>query len=159
MTGNVRNFLQRVAGMLIILVLLIAPVAAETMIRQDNTDHDGNDYETLFPGNSMYNGTPESCMENCLGEPECNAATFAPHDQSCWLKKNVPVATQRTGMTSFIRQKEGASGPVTASVTQAVTAAPAGTPAPAATTKSPGFAWPAAAIGCLGVLALLRKAA
>ena len=158
MTGNVRNFLLRVAGILIILVLLIGPVAADTMIREENTDHDGNDYSTLFPGTSMYNGTPESCMENCLDQPECNAATFASRDQSCWLKKNVPVATQRTGMISFVRQKDGAAGPVTASITQAVPADPAGTPAPAATKKSPGFAWPAAAIGCLGVLAVLRKA-
>jgi hypothetical protein len=159
MTGNEKDFLLRVAGIFIILVMLIAPVAADTMIREENTDHDGNDYSTLFPGTSMYNGTPESCMENCLGLPECNAATFASRDQSCWLKKNVPVATQRSGMTSFLRQKEGAAGPVTASATQAGTAAPAGTPAPAATRKSPGFGWAAAAIGCLGVLAFIRKAA
>jgi len=159
MTGNEREILLRVAGILMILVLLIAPVAADTMVREENTDHDGNDYTTLFPGTSMYNGTPESCMENCLGQPECNAATFASRDQSCWLKKNVPAATQRTGMTSFIRQKEEATGPVTASATQAGTAAPAGTPAPAATKKSPGFAWAGTAIGCLGVLALRRKAA
>ncbi len=159
MTGNDRDLLLRVAGILIILVLLIVPAAADTMIREENTDHDGNDYSTLFPGTSMYNGTPESCMENCLGQPECNAATFVLRDQSCWLKKNVPVATPRTGVTSFVRQKDGAAGPVTAAATQAGTAAPAGSPAPVATKKSPGFAWPAAAIGCLGVLALLRKAA
>jgi hypothetical protein len=159
MTGNVRDFLLRVAGILIILVLLIAPAAADTMVREENTDHDGNDYTTLFPGTSMYNGTPESCMENCMGQPECNAATFASRDQSCWLKKNVPVATQRTGVTSFIRQKEGAAGPVTASATQAGTAVPPGSPAPVATKKSPGFEWVAAVIGCLGVLAFIRKAA
>jgi hypothetical protein len=147
------------AGIVLVLALLIAPVAADTMIREENTDHDGNDYETLFPGSSMYSGTPESCMENCLADPRCNAATFAARDNSCWLKENVPVATQRTGATSFLRQKEGASGPVTASSTQAGAAAPAGTPAPAATKKSPGFEWTVAAIGCLGVLALLRKAA
>jgi hypothetical protein len=146
------------AGVLLVLACIVMPVAADTMIREDNTDHDGNDYETLFPGTSMYNGTPESCMENCLGQPACNAATFAARDNSCWLKEDVPVATQRNGMTSFIRQKEGAAGPVTASVTQAGTVAPAESPVPAAT-KSPGFGWAAAAIGCLGVLAVIRKAA
>ena len=146
------------ACIVLVLALVIAPVAADTMVREENTDHDGNDYSTLFPGASMYNGTPESCMENCLADPGCNAATFASRDQSCWLKKNVPVATRRTGVTSFVRQKEGAAGPVVASATQAGAAAPAGTPAPAATKKSPGFVWPVAAIGCLGVLAFLRKA-
>jgi len=107
----------------------------------------------------MYNGTPESCMENCLGQPECNAATFASRDQSCWLKKNVPVATQRTGVTSFVRQNEGAAGPVTVLATPAGTTGPAGSPAPVATKKSPGFGWAAAAIGCLGVLAVIRKEA
>ena len=159
MTGTERGFLLMVAGMLLVAALLIAPVAADTMMREENMDHDGNDYATLFPGTSMYNGTPESCMENCLDQPECNAATFASRDQSCWLKKNVPAATPRTGVISFVRQKEGAAGPVTASATQAGTAAPAGTPAPAATKKSPGFGWAAAAIGCLGVMAFLRKAA
>jgi hypothetical protein len=159
MTGNDRDLFLRVAGILIILVLLIAPVAADTMVREEDTDHDGNDYATLFPGTSMYNGTPESCMENCRDQPECNAATFASRDQSCWLKKNVPVATHRTGVTSFVRQKEGASGPVTVLATPAATAAPAGTPLPAATKKSPGFGWAVAAIGCAGVLVFLRKAA
>jgi hypothetical protein len=98
-------------------------------------------------------------MENCLADPGCNAATFASRDQSCWLKKNVPAATPRTGVTSFVRQKDGAAGPLTAAATQAVTSVPAGSPAPVATKKSPGFAWPAAAIGSLGVLVLLRKAA
>lgn len=148
-----------VAGILLVLACIVVPAAADTMVREDNTDHDGNDYETLFPGTSIYNGTPESCMENCLGQPACNAATFAARDSSCWLKENVPVATQRTGMTSFIRQKEGATGPVTASVTQAGTVAPAGSLVPVATKKSPGFGWAAAAIGCLGMLALLRKVA
>ena len=159
MTGKDRGSLLIVAALLLVAALLIAPVAADTMIREENMDHDGNDYATLFPGTSMYNGTPESCMENCLDQPECNAATFASRDQSCWLKKNVPVATPRTGVTSFVRQKEGAAGPVTPSATQAGTAAPAGTPAPVATKKSPGFGWAAAAIGCLGVLVTLRKAA
>ena len=98
-------------------------------------------------------------MENCLNRVSCNAATFASRDNSCWLKENVPVATQRSGMTSFLRQKEGATGPVTASATQATPAAPAGTPVPAATQKSPGFGWAAAAIGFTGLLALAGKAA
>jgi hypothetical protein len=147
------------AGILLILALIIAPAAADTMVREDNTDHDGSDYTSLFPGTAGYNGTAASCMENCLNQVSCNAATFAARDQSCWLKEKVPVASQRSGMTSFIRQREGATGPVTASATQAGTAAPAGTPAPAATSKSPGFGWAATAIGCLGVLALIRKAA
>jgi hypothetical protein len=159
MTGKERGFLIPAAGMLLILSLLIAPAAADTMVREDNTDHDGSDYSSLFPGTTGYNGTAASCMENCLSQASCNAATFASRDNSCWLKEKVPVATQRSGMTSFLRQKEGAAGPVTASATQAGTAALAGTPAPVATKKSPGFEWPAAAIGCLGVLALLRKAA
>lgn len=159
MTGSERRFLLTVAALLLVAALLIAPVAADTMMREENVDHDGNDYATLFPGTSMYNGTPESCMENCLDQPECNAATFALRDQSCWLKTNVPAATQRTGVTSFVRQKEGATIPVTVSATQAGTAVPAGTPAPAATKKSPGFVWSVTAIGCLGVLAFLRKAA
>lgn len=147
------------AGILLILALIIAPAAADTMVREDNTDHDGSDYTSLFPGTAGYNGTAASCMENCLNQVSCNAATFAARDQSCWLKEKVPVASQRSGMTSFIRQREGATGPVTASATQAGTAAPAGTPAHAATSKSPGFGWVATAIGCLGVLALIRKAA
>ena len=159
MTGNVRDVFLRAAGILIILVLLIAPAAADTMVREENTDHDGSDYTSIFPGTAGYNGTAASCMENCLNQASCNAATFAARDNSCWLKEKVPVATQRNGMTSFIRQKEGAGGPVTASATQAGTAAPAGTPAPVATKKSPGFGWAAAAIGCLGVLVILRKAA
>jgi hypothetical protein len=146
-------------GMLLVFALLIAPAAADTMVREDNTDHDGNDYSSIFPGTPGYNGTAASCMENCLNQASCNAATFAARDQSCWLKEKVPVATQRTGMTSFLRQKDGAAGPVTVSATQAGTAAPAGTPAPAATRKSPGFEWAAAAIGCLGMLAFIRKAA
>jgi hypothetical protein len=159
MTGTERGFLLTVAALLLVAALLIAPAAADTMVREDNTDHDGSDYTSLFPGNAGYNGTAESCSENCLNLASCNAATFASRDNSCWLKEKVPVASQRSGMTSFIRQKEGATGPVTASATQAGTAVPAGTPAPAATKKSPGFGWAAATIGCLGVLAFLRKTA
>ncbi len=143
-------------GMVLVLALVIAPVAADTMTREDGTDRDGNDYTSLFPGTLGYNGTPESCSENCLNQPVCNAATFAARDQSCWLKEKVPVATQRSGMTSFIRQKAGAAGPVTASATQASTAAPAGTPAPVATKKSPGFEGIFAVLGCLGILMIRR---
>jgi PAN domain len=159
MMGNKRGFILPAAGLLLVLALLITPAVADTMIREENTDHDGNDYTSLFPGTAGYNGTAESCMENCLNQPACSAATFAARDQSCWLKEKVPVATQRSGMTSFVRQKEGAAGPVTASATQAGIAAPAGSPVPVATKKSPGFGWAAAAMGCLGVLAFLRKAA
>ena len=159
MTGKNRGAVLPVACIVLVLALVVAPAAADTMVREENTDHDGNDYKTLFPGTDGYNGTPESCMENCLNLASCNAATFASRDNSCWLKENVPAATQRSGATSFIRQKEGASGPVTAMATQAGVAVPAGTPAPAATKKSPGFGWAAAAIGCLGVLAILRKGA
>ncbi len=147
------------ACIVLVLAFVIVPAAADTMVREENTDHDGSDYSSIFPGTAGYNGTAESCMENCLKQASCNAATFASRDNSCWLKENVPAATPRSGATSFIRQKEGAAGPVTASTTQAGNAAPARTPAPAATKKSPGFAWPLAAIGCLGVRALLRKGA
>jgi hypothetical protein len=159
MTGNRHEFFFSAAALLLVLVLLIAPAAADTMVREENTDHEGNDYTSLFIGTAGYNGTAESCMENCLNQASCNAATFAVRDQSCWLKENVPVANPRNGMTSFLRQKEGAAGPVTAYATQAGTATPARTPAPASTQKSPGFGWAAAAIGCLAVLAFLRKAA
>lgn len=144
------------AGILFVLALLIVPAAADTMVREENTDHDGNDIDSLFPGSAAFNGTAESCMENCLARADCNGATFVARDNSCWLKENVPPASEREGMTSFIRQKEGAgAGP--APVSQAGSAAPATTQAPAATKKSPGFGWAAAAIGCTGVLALLRK--
>lgn len=147
------------AGILLVLALFMTPAAADTMIREENTDHDGNDFDTLFPGSAGYAGTAESCRDNCLARANCNGATFVPSDSSCWLKENLPPASDREGMTSFVRQKEGATGPSAPVVTQAGTVALAGTPAPAATKKSPGFGWAAAAYGCLGVLALLRKAA
>jgi hypothetical protein len=53
----------------------------------------------------------------------------------------------------------GATGPDTVSATQAGTGGPAGSPAPVATKKAPGFGRAAAATGCPGVLVLLRKAA
>lgn len=147
------------AGIVQVLALITAPVSADAMIREDNTNHDGNDYTALFPGTAGYNGTPESCMENCLNQPACNAATFAARDQSCWLKENVPVATQRGGATSFIRQKGGAAGTVTASTTQAGAGIPAVSAPAVGAKKTPGFGMAAAIIGCLSALAMHRKPA
>jgi hypothetical protein len=159
MTGNKRGFILPAAGLLLVLALLIAPAVADTMIREENTDHDGNDYTSLFPGTAGYNGTAESCMENCLNQPACNAATFAARDQSCWLKEKVPVATQRSGMTSFIRQKAGAAGTVMITPAQAGAGNAEGSPAPVETKKTPGFGWTAAVMGGLAALAMLRKPA
>jgi hypothetical protein len=154
MTGKKRGFLLQATGMLLVIILLIAPCAADTMVREENTDHDGSDYTSLFPGTPGYNGTAESCSENCLNQASCNAATFAARDQSCWLKEKVPVATQRNGATSFIRQKTGAASPVTVSPTQAGAGNAGGSQAPVATKKSPGFGWTTTVIGGLCVLAM-----
>lgn len=159
MTGTERGFLIPAAGMLLIFALLIAPAAADTMVREDNTDHDGNDYSSIFPGTAGYNGTAESCMENCLNQASCNAATFASRDNSCWLKENVPVATRRSGATSFIRQKAGAAGTVTASTTQAGAGIPAASVPAMGAKKTPGFGMAVAMIGCLSALAMLEKPA
>src|SRR5512147_1021958 len=97
------------ACILLVLVLCVAPAAADTMIREENIDHDGNDFDSLFPGTTGYAGTAESCRDNCLARANCNGATFVSWDNSCWLKENVPPASEREGMTSFLRQKEGAA--------------------------------------------------
>jgi hypothetical protein len=157
MTGRWGTIRVLACGVLL-LALAIVPAAADTMVREENTDHDGNDSDSLFPGSAGYNGTAASCMENCLGRADCNGATFVERDSSCWLKENVPPASEREGMTSFLRQKEGAPGAAAVSSPPAGTTVPAGTPVPAATKKSPGFAW-TAATGCLGVLVVLGRKA
>jgi hypothetical protein len=136
-----------VTGMLLVLALLIAPVAADTMTREDGTDHDGSDYNTLFPGSPpTYGGTAESCSAACLSDPACYAATYLARDQSCWLKQTVPAATPRTGVVSFVKVRGEAQSPPAAQTAQPVTT----------TRKSPGFELLAAVIGCVGVLALRK---
>jgi hypothetical protein len=139
-----------VVGMVLVLALVIAPVAGDSMTRENGVDRDGNDYHTLFMGNPGYNGTPESCSENCLTQPACNAATWAAHDQSCWLKQVVPAATTRTGVISFTRVK-------TQTDTPSSTVAEKGTiKEEAGGKKTPGFGWAAAISGCLGLLLVFR---
>lgn len=83
-------------SMLFVLALLIAPVAADRMVLEEGTDHDGNDYQTLFPGTSMYTGTAPGCAGASLNDAACNTCTFNPRDQSCWLKQVVPPATKKS---------------------------------------------------------------
>ncbi len=111
MTGKNTRASLWVIGFLLVLALIITPVVADTMTREDGVNRDGNDFASLFPGNAGYNGTPESCSENCLNQPACNAATFVPRDQSCWLKTIVPSATSQISMISFLRVKSTPSSP------------------------------------------------
>ena len=151
MMSDSRRVTFAVAGILLVLALLIAPVAADRMVIEEGTDHDGNDYETLFPGSSMYNGTAPGCAEACLSEAVCNACTFKPRDQSCWLKQVVPPATARPGVTSYLKvrgEAQATQAPPAATTAPAVPAQPAPT-----TKKSPGFEVALAIIGCAGVLA------
>jgi len=92
---------------IILVAFIIAPATADTMTREDGIDRDGNDYSTLFAGDPGYDGTPESCGTACLNQPACNAATYAAHDNSCWLKSIVPVATKRSGVISFVKVASG----------------------------------------------------
>lgn len=146
MMGNTTRRAGTALAVVLVLAFVIAPVAADTMTREDGTDHDGSDYNTLFPGSSPgYGGTAESCSAACLSDPSCNAATYLARDQSCWLKQTIPPATARTGVVSFVRVKGEAQSPQSATTAQ-----------PVATTKSPGFETLAAIIGCMGVLALRK---
>jgi hypothetical protein len=129
-------------AIVLMLVFIIAPVAADRMVREDGTDHDGKDYNTLFPGSPGYNGTAEGCSEGCMNDAACNAGTFNPRDQSCWLKQVVPAASARPGVTSFLKVQGNA---------EAMPAATAPT-----TKKSPGFEASIAVLGCLGMLGLKK---
>jgi hypothetical protein len=130
-----------IIGVVLILAFIIAPVAADTMIREDATNRLGEDYTSLGLGTAGYDGTAESCSQNCLNQPSCNAATFVASDQTCWLKEIVPPATAESGLTSFVRQKE------TPTVT--VSAGSGGI-------KAPGFECLFAILGCIVVL-MVRK--
>jgi hypothetical protein len=141
MTGKQTRLAGIAVVVLLVLAFIIVPVAADRMTREEGTDHDGNDYNTLFPGSPGYEGTPDSCSAACLNDPACNAATYLPRDQSCWLKQTVPAATARPGVTSFVKVRGDAEP------TQAA-------PSAATTKKSPGFEVLAGVLGCLGVLAL-----
>ncbi|NMB78793.1 MAG: hypothetical protein GYA23_06820 [Methanomicrobiales archaeon] len=138
------------AGTFVAIVLLlsvvIAPVAADSMTREDGTDHDGSDYNTLFPGSpATYGGTAESCAAACLSDTTCNACTYLARDQSCWLKQTVPPASPRTGVVSFVKVR----GEARANQAER----PPEEPTPA---KSPGFTAFAAVIVAAGVLSLRK---
>jgi len=113
MTGSRKGLGALACGIVLVLVLIIPPVAADTMIREDATNRIGEDYTSLGLGTPGYDGTAESCSANCLDQPSCNAATFVAWDQSCWLKEIVPPATAESGMTSFVRQKSSPAVTIT----------------------------------------------
>ncbi|HUW85534.1 MAG TPA: PAN domain-containing protein [Methanoregula sp.] len=137
-------------GMVLVLALIIAPVAADTMIRENATNRLGEDYTSLGLETPGYDGTAESCSANCLSQPSCNAATFVEWDQSCWLKETVPPATSESGLTSFVRQKSSPAVTITTGAAQTV-------PTESGGTKAPGFEWVFAILGCLGVLVVRRS--
>jgi hypothetical protein len=148
MRGNGKGLAAQVIGMVLVLAL-IAPVAADMMIREDATNRLGEDYTSIGLGTAGYDGTAESCSENCLHQPSCNAATFVEWDQSCWLKEIVPPATEESGMISFVRQKETPAVTVSAGAGQTVPAVSGGL-------KTPGFEYLVTLLGCLMVL-MIRK--
>lgn len=151
---DIRRIFRIGASLLLVLVLLIAPVAADRMVQEDGTDHDGNDYQTLFPGSSMYNGTAPGCAEACLNDAVCNACTFNPRDQSCWLKEVVPAASARPGITSYVKVRGDEQATPAAPAAKATQAEqPPMEPRP---TESPGFEFALAITGCAGVLAARR---
>jgi hypothetical protein len=149
MTGSGNGLIALAIGMVLVLALIIAPVAADTMIRENATNRLGEDYTSLGLGTAGYEGTAESCSANCLDQPSCNAATFVEWDQSCWLKEIVPPATAESGLTSFVRQKSTPA--VTITTGAAPTVLVSRTP-----TEAPGFECVSAILGCLGVL-VVRK--
>ena len=149
MTGNGKGFAPMAIGFVLVLALIIAPVAADKMIREDAINRLGEDYTSLGLGSDGYNGTAESCSENCLNQPSCNAATFVEWDQSCWLKEIVPPPTAETGMTSFLRQKSSPTVTLTTGAAPTVSTVPGGI-------KAPGFEFVLAILGCLSVL-VVRK--
>lgn len=149
MTGSKKGLVALAVGMVLVLALIIAPVAADTMIRENATNRLGEDYTSLGLGTAGYEGTAESCSANCLNQPSCNAATFVEWDQSCWLKEIVPPATPESGMTSFLRQKSSPSVTITTGAAPTVSTVPGGI-------KAPGFDCVLAILGCLGVL-VVRK--
>jgi hypothetical protein len=148
MTGRGKGFAILAIGFVLALALIIAPVAADKMIREDATNRLGEDYTSLGLGSPGYDGTAESCSENCLNQPSCNAATFVEWDQSCWLKEIVPPATPESGLTSFVREKTSTTVTVTTVTQQA--------PLVTASTKAPGFECVFAILGCLIVLAVRK---
>jgi len=149
MRGKRKGFFDLIIGIVLVLVLIIVPVAADTMIREDATNRLGEDYTSLGLGTAGYDGTAESCSENCLNQPSCNAATFVASDQTCWLKEIVPPATAESGLTSFVRQKETPAVTVSAGAVQTVAGGSGGI-------KAPGFECIFAILGCLVVL-MVRK--
>jgi hypothetical protein len=149
MTGSGKGGFVLAIGIVLVLALIIAPVAADTMIREDATNRLGEDYTSLGLGTAGYDGTAESCSANCLNQPSCNAATFVEWDQSCWLKEIVPPPTAESGMTSFVRQKSSPPVTITTTAAPTVSTVPGGM-------KTPGFECVLAILGCLGVL-VVRK--
>jgi hypothetical protein len=149
MTACGKGLVALAIGIVVVLVLIITPVAADTMIREDATNRLGEDYTSIGLGTAGYDGTAESCSENCLKQPSCNAATFVEWDQSCWLKEIVPPATSESGMTSFVRQKSTPTVTITTLADPTVSGVPGGI-------KAPGFDYVVAILGSLGVL-MVRK--
>jgi len=149
MKGSRRGLVAPAVGIVLVLALIVAPVAADTMIQEDTTNRLGEDYTSLGLGTAGYDGTAESCSANCLSQPSCNAATFVEWDQSCWLKEIVPPATSESGMTSFVRQKTTPVIPITTTAPPVVSTVPV-------TTKAPGFGVILTILGCLGLM-VIRK--
>jgi hypothetical protein len=52
MTGKNKRVSLLVISFLFVLALIIAPVVADTMTREDGVNRDGNDFASLFPGNA-----------------------------------------------------------------------------------------------------------
>jgi len=150
MTGSRKGLGALACGIVLVLVLIIPPVAADTMIREDATNRIGEDYTSLGLGTPGYDGTAESCSANCLDQPSCNAATFVAWDQTCWLKGTVPPATAESGMTSFVRQKSSPAVTITTGAAPTTSGVPGGI-------KTPGFECVVAILGCLGVLVVRRS--
>ncbi|MCK9591591.1 MAG: PAN domain-containing protein [Methanoregula sp.] len=136
-------------GIMLVLAIIIAPVAADTMIRENETNRLGEDYLSLGLGTAGYDGTAESCSEYCLNEPSCNAATFVEWDQTCRLKELVPPPTSESGITSFLRQNSSPSVTGTAAAATTIATVPG-------QISAPGFDCLLAILGCLGVL-VVRK--
>lgn len=149
MRGDRKGFFSLVIGVVLVLALITAPVAADTMTREDATNRLGEDYTSLGLGTDGYDGTAESCSQNCLNRSSCNAATFVAADQTCWLKEIVPPATAESGLTSFVRQKETPAVTVSAGAVQTVPVGSGGI-------KAPGFECLFAILGCI-VVQMVRK--
>jgi len=112
-----RSCLVELLGIVLLLVILIVPVAADTMRTESGTNRNGNDYANYTfeyctsmgsmvftcPSGLTYGGTASECSNLCLGQALCVAATYVQGDKTCWLKSSLPAASPNPGMTSFVK--------------------------------------------------------